>query len=250
MTTLTTTLSPAAYLRHLRTEGSRLANAVRTGNPQNPVAGCPGWTAHYVAVHAGAVYHHKLAILRLGRQPEEGEWALGPPDGTDPVDWFTAALEELVGELSRLDPDAPTMTWHGEQPTWFWHRRMAQETAVHRVDAESALGGGEPIDNELALDGIDEVLNVFLADRWRQGSSPGSGERVLIRTGEHAWHIALGPERVEVEHRPGSSDAVVTADPSDLLLWLWGRRPDEVVHVEGDGAAATALRAALVTATQ
>jgi uncharacterized protein (TIGR03083 family) len=249
MTTLTTTLSPAAYLRHLSADGLRLAAAVRGADPENPIAACPGWTARDVAVHTGGVYHHKLAIFRLGRRPEEGEWTQGPPEGADAVDWFTAALEEMLSALSGMDPEAPTMTWLGERPTWFWHRRMAQETAVHRVDAESALGGGEPIDNDLALDGIDEVLDVFLAGKAQAGSA-GSGEQVLVRTGEHAWHVALGPDRVVVEHGPGPSGAVVTADSSDLLLWLWGRRPDDVVHVEGDKAAVAALRGALVSTTQ
>jgi len=249
MTTLTTTLSPVAYLKHLTSDGARLAEAVRAADPASPVAGCPGWTARDVAIHTGAVYHHKLAILRLGRQPAKGEWASRPPEGSDPVDWFLAALEEIIGLLGGLDPAAPTMTWAGEQPTWFWHRRMAQETAVHRVDAESALDGGEPIDHDLALDGIDEVLDVFLTHR-ADPSARGSGERLLVRTGGYAWTVALGTAGVVVERGPGPSDAVLTADPSDLLLWLWGRRPDTAVHVEGDGVAAAALRRALAAATQ
>jgi uncharacterized protein (TIGR03083 family) len=168
----------------------------------------------------------------------------------DAVDWFAAALEELIDVLGGLDPDAPTMTWAGQRPTWFWHRRLAQETAVHRVDVESTLGGGEPIDNDLALDGIDEVLDLFLTEHRDKQAAPGSGERVLVRTGEHAWTVRLNADRVEVERGLGPSDAVITADPSDLLLWLWGRRPDEMVHVEGERAAASALRAALLTATQ
>ena len=250
MTTLTTTLSPAAYLKHLLADGTRLAEAVSAADPDHPVAACPGWTARDVAVHTGAVYHHKLAILRLGRLPEKGEWATRPPDGTEPVAWFAAALEQILEVLGNLDPDAPTMTWAGEQPIWFWHRRLAQETAVHRVDAESTLGGGEPIDNDLALDGIDEVLDLFLTRHRDEQAAPGSGERVLIRTGEYAWTVRLDVDRVQVQRGPGPSDAVITADPSDLLLWLWGRRPDNVMHVEGERAAAAALRAALVTATQ
>ena len=247
-----TTLSPADYLKHLEADGTRLAEAVRDADPDHPVAACPGWTARDVAVHTGAVYNHKLAILRLGRLPERGEWATRPPEGADPVAWFTASLEEILGVLGNVDPDAPTTTWAGEQPTRFWHRRMAQETAVHRVDAESTLGGGEPIDNDLAVDGIDEVLALFLTTRREGDAAPGSGERVLIRTGADAWSVTLGADRIEVARGPGreTSDAVITADPSDLLLWLWGRRPDEVVHIEGERVAAATLRTALVTATQ
>ena len=33
-----------------------------------------------------------------------------------------------------------------------------------------------------------------------------------------------------------SGDAVVSGEPSELLLWLWGRRPDSAVSQEGDTA--------------
>ena len=41
---------------------------------------------------------------------------------------------------------------------------MAQETVIHRIDAELALGSTvAPVPADLAVDGIDEVLVVFLA---------------------------------------------------------------------------------------
>ena len=40
---------------------------------------------------------------------------------------------------------------------------MAQETAVHRLDAERAAGREHAIDAELAADGVDEFLFEFLA---------------------------------------------------------------------------------------
>ena len=46
---------------------------------------------------------------------------------------------------ARFDPAAPSWTWWpDDQTAGFWLRRMAQETAVHRVDVELPLGATTP----------------------------------------------------------------------------------------------------------
>ena len=59
----------------------------------------------------------------------------------------------------------------------FWARRMALEIAVHRYDGELAHGDATAIPDDLALDGIDEMLKVFLAgdcvDRTTPDRAPG-----------------------------------------------------------------------------
>src|SRR5436305_715070 len=65
--------------------------------------------------------------------------------------------------LETVDPRAPAWNWSlAPKAAGFWHRRMAQETAVHRWDAESAYGNALPVERLLAVDGIDEALRVFL----------------------------------------------------------------------------------------
>ena len=69
----------------------------------------------------------------------------------------------LVAELSSVSPDTPVWTFSSSNRTAsFWQRRRAQETAVHRYDAETAAGTPTPIDADLAVDGIDEFFTVFL----------------------------------------------------------------------------------------
>jgi hypothetical protein len=55
---------------------------------------------------------------------------------------------------------------------------------------------------------------------------------------------------VRCERGPGRADATVTGEPSELLLWLWGRRPESAVYVEGDESAVRGLRTRLAAATQ
>ena len=47
-----------------------------------------------------------------------------------------------------------------------------------------------------------------------------------------------------------TSHATVSGEPSELLLWLWGRRPLSAVTVEGDEAVIAELRERLSLATQ
>jgi len=42
----------------------------------------------------------------------------------------------------------------------------------------------------------------------------------------------------------------VSGEPSELLLWLWGRRPDSAVTVEGDAELLAGFRARLKVVTQ
>jgi hypothetical protein len=116
---------------------------------------------------------------------------------------------------------------------------------VHRADAEQALGRPVgAIEPALAVDGIDELLDVFLpvfgADR-----SPGDGRTVHLHAtdaeGEWLLRFEAGEVAVEVGHAKG--DAAVRGPAGDLLLWLWGRHPLEDLEVFGDRSAAEALRA-------
>src|SRR6266487_2274330 len=84
-------------------------------------------------------------------------------------------------------------------------RRAAHETAIHRVDAERACPAPVcPIDQDQALDGIDEVLTVFLS----QGSrSPGLAAAlpgrirppVLVAAAGQGWLVRITPAGVAVD---------------------------------------------------
>jgi uncharacterized protein (TIGR03083 family) len=243
-------MDPDRYLTLLRADGDRLAEVAASGlDPLVPA--CPGWTVRDVVAHLAEVYQHKLACIREGRRPDP--W---PPEDfatREPLSFFRESLDELIEELKARGPEAPSYTWwKPDQTVGFWYRRMAQETAVHRVDVESGHDAVTPVDDELALDGIDEVLERFLADEdWAEMPvDEAAGTTVAVRSGDHAWRVHLERESVTIEPGPGHAEATVTGEPSELLLWLWGRRPDSAVHVEGDSDVVHALRERLVLATQ
>jgi uncharacterized protein (TIGR03083 family) len=210
--------------------------------------------------HTAEVYQHKVACMRLGRSPGE-DYEQRPPEGVDLLDWFDASLAAVLAELRQRGPAAPAYSWWPpDQTVGFWYRRMAQETAVHRLDVEDGAGTPTPIDAELAADGIDEVLDVFISDGWDDDVTPeewgdvdphaGEGKTIAMRAGGHTWRSTLGPATIALDRNDGPADARVAGDPESVLLWLWGRRGDDVVVLDGDPDVLRTFRDRLVIATQ
>ena len=155
-----------------------------------------------------------------------------------------------------------------DQSVGFWMRRMAQETVIHRIDAELAVGAPvAAIPDDLAVDGIDELLKVFVAydvEKWGDdytevlGGSPGRS--YAINTDGVSWLVGTSPGRFSVGGGPGMTvpdtaraDVTIAGAPTALLRWVWNREPaDEAsaVTIEGDPDALAEFRRCVVTATQ
>jgi len=245
-------MTPDTFLTRLKSDAARLAE-MADHDLDAEVPPCPGWTVRDVVEHTGAVYSHKVACMRLPEGPEHvDDWNHGPGEGEDLLGWFQERYNELVTELTSRGPDASSYTWYDpDQTVGFWFRRMAQETAVHRVDVESAFDAVTAVEHDLAVDGIDEVLDLFLVYQAEDVGPDGPGRgTVAVRTGQHIWRLTLSADDVALSREPGPADAVVSGEPSELLLWLWGRRPDSAVLLEGDGELLSGFRARLKVVTQ
>ena len=115
----------------------------------------------------------------------------------------------------------------------FWARRQANETAVHRCDAESARGPVRPLTTADAVDALDE----WLALAVRQAHAPDGEGRILrlvpADAGGVTWSVILG-ERVEVTSDRGQGHCEIRGSASDLYLWSMNRRGTEDMAVSGD----------------
>ena len=140
--------------------------------------------------------------------------------------------------LESTDPDTPVATFAPPATAGFWGRRMAHETLIHRWDAESAHGQPGPFDAELAADGIDEGLNVFVPFVRAGSQVKGSGETFHIhRTdGEGEWLVTVEDSGVRVSREHAKGDVALRGRAEDLLLWLWHRTPPDNLEVFGDPA--------------
>jgi len=237
------------FVDHVRIDGATLADAAE-GNIEASVPSCPGWSVRDLVAHVAQVYEHKIQCTRLGHAPDP--WPPEWPGAEQPVPWFRDAHERLLAMFAESDEATPSATWWpADQTVGFWARRMAQETAVHRVDAQLAQGAPTPVDAELATDGVDEILHLMLEGDWSEDADDAmTGQRIEIATGGRSWLVRLDREAVWVMDADGAADATVMGEPSDVLLWLWGRESDEHVTRSGDLEAHRLMRTRLVMATQ
>ncbi len=221
-----------------------------------PVPNCPQWTVDDLVRHVGMVYLHKVTAMRSGALPES--WPPAELEGEESLALLDRGYAELIAEFDERKPDEPTPTWYEpDQTVGFWVRRMAQETVIHRIDAEQALG--EPvagITDEIALDGIDEILQCFLAwpsTVWPEEfapSLPAAEEAVLVRAGGRGWLVRASPDRITVTDAGPGAAASVSGDPASVLLWLWRRSGGDGIVRAGELAAIERLHSLLYIATQ
>ncbi|HEY1331562.1 MAG TPA: maleylpyruvate isomerase family mycothiol-dependent enzyme [Actinomycetota bacterium] len=229
-------MTPDDYLASLREDGYALSAAAR-GNLDRPVPSCPEWDVARLVAHVGRTHGWAEGMVRA-RASEQGS-APKAPDRGQRIDWYEAGLERLIATLTATDPTTSMWTWHPpRQDAGFWYRRMAQETAVHRVDAQQAVGAVKPVGPALAVDGVDEWLEVCVSPE-EAASLTGDGEVIhLHRTdGGEGWTITVGPDGFAgARGHHDDPSAVARGSASDLLLLLWRRLgPDDVI-VEGDRA--------------
>jgi uncharacterized protein (TIGR03083 family) len=242
----TSAMDPDRYLEVIRTEAAALASAGRQGLTE-PVATCPGWSVQDLIAHTGAVHGWVTAKLEdvPGLTVHRGGWSPPPPDDGDWAAWLEAIAGRLVDALAAADPGRTLDTWAGVQPVAFWHRRMAQETTVHRWDGEAAVSQASPIAADVAVDGIDELFSLFLplrVDRRALAADPPWVMALETLDGGAAWRLELEPVGVSIVDSGGESDLAVQGTASDLLLWLWNRRGADDLTLHGDAALAERWR--------
>lgn len=228
-------MEPATHLAHLRVDLERIL-ATPVDRLGEAVAACPGWSVAELLVHHAGVFRFATAQLRAA--PGSDFVPFDPPDaGVPPLEMLSIAGHELVTALAATDPEEHRPNWVDSPRSAFWFRRMAQETAIHRVDAQLVHTEPDPIDTALAVDGIDELAEVFLVHAGPRGIT-GAGETVHLHATDEAvasgqigggeWMFRFHETGVDVEHSHGKGDMAVRGPADQLLLFAWNRRPVEV----------------------
>ncbi|GAA2592342.1 maleylpyruvate isomerase family mycothiol-dependent enzyme [Dactylosporangium fulvum] len=256
----------SGWLKCLADDYQRLRSVAATDLTAQ-VPSCPDWTAADLVRHVGAVYLHKATAIRQGDLPDP--WPPAGLESEEPIALLDRAYGELTDQIARHGDNEPVWTWHEpDQTVRFWIRRMAQETVIHRIDAELALGAPvAPIPDDLAADGIDEVLKLFVgygSHAWREkfeaDLTSAKGRTVAVELdGGPAWLVRTDPDGVTVtgpSSTTSSADATASGYPATVLRWLWARESaptadaQSPVRVDGDEEALAELRRLLATATQ
>ncbi|PCG81447.1 hypothetical protein CIB93_35335 [Streptomyces sp. WZ.A104] len=243
----------AEHITSLSEEGRLLAAAAEQAGTGAAVPTCPGWQIRHLLRHTGMVHRWAAAFVTEGYttyHPDNGEPA---HDGAELLDWFREGHRHLVRSLEDAPADLECWTFlPAPSPLAFWSRRQLHETAVHRVDAESALGGPlTSVAADRAADGIDELLTGFHA-RPKSRVRSGTPRTLRIRAvdTDATWNVRISDEPPKAvrssstAHGPDTPERTEDADcelsgtAEGLYLTLWNRLPLTAVTLRGDRSVA------------
>jgi uncharacterized protein (TIGR03083 family) len=239
----------AEHIDALRRQGDLLADAAERAGLEASVPPCPPWQVKDLLRHTG--YVHRWAARHITECPEtildgpsEADILRGGGPDPDLPAWFRAGHAALVEALSTADPGLMCATFmDAPSPLAFWARRQAHETAIHRADAESALGRRPEYPQVFAADGIDELIMGFGQRRKYRPSAEHDGSMQVGTTDTGAaWRVVTEGGRIQARRERGGPDpadvaaCTVTGPASGLYLFLWNRSDaaEAGVTISGD----------------
>ncbi len=253
----------------IRVWSGALADGLDAHAPTVPVETCGEWTLGDLVWHLTEVQRFWIHII--GNRPSGPESYVRPvrPADGDLARGLRSSADDLVRLLDAADPAEPAWSWATDQTVGFSVRRQIHEALVHGIDGLLAIGAAVPdVAPRLAADGVDELVQVMIAGTpsWATFEpepelvsliATDTGDVWVIRPGlvvgiepSSGDHLSLAGYELE-EAAAGGADAVIEASASELLLWMWGRRPDIAARFgPASSGAADRLRRTIVEATQ
>lgn len=224
-------LDVPTQIARLEREGHTLHDTVAGRPLDRPVPGCPEWNVADLVLHMGDV-HRWAGTIVAERLPERFSRDHAPGPDEDLLAWYRQGLDRLVAALRDTSPAEQFWFW-GPAPDAlsFWARRQANETAIHRCDAEAAFGDVTPLAADEALDALDEWLGLaVLRCRVPEG---GRTLHIHATDGEGEWLVRLDG-KLEVSTGHAKADCAIRAGASDLLLWALNRPGAKAPETHGD----------------
>jgi uncharacterized protein (TIGR03083 family) len=212
------------YIEVIAAEGAALISAMAQGPLDAAVPTCPGWDLRMLASHIGTTWNWSAAIVRERRQAP-APYDMPTLDDHEVLHYLESGLATLIDALGSCPLDAEVWGF-GPQPRTaaFWHRRQAMESAVHRVDAELAIGEPAGVTAAVAVDGIGEYVEVTIPRmHYKQDPPPGRLKLTATDTAD-VWTYGAAD----------GGEGTLAGRAEDLFLVLWGRRGDDAVQSGGD----------------
>jgi uncharacterized protein (TIGR03083 family) len=210
------------------------AGAVLAHGWRARVPGCPDWDLADLVWHLAEVQNFWAWVVRSRAEDPSGYPEPDRVPDDELLGFLVGRSAELETVLDGADPAERVWTWAPRRDVAFVLRRQMQEAVVHTADVELVLGDLRPIPAEVALDGIDEWLEVMLPGSLPEGP-PESAHPVVL----HA--VDADAERTLFAGTRPFPVAVLTGNAGDLLMAVWHRVPTEVLTVHGDPGQAAAM---------
>jgi uncharacterized protein (TIGR03083 family) len=170
--------------------------------------------------------------------PPEAEMLRGGAPDDELLGWFRDGHAALVRALQGADPELETAAFlAAPSPLAFWARRQAHETAIHRADADSAVGDVPGYPAEFAADGIDELITGFGQRRKYRSAADRNGTLGVLATDTgDGWHVRIEDGCIRAAREQAEPACCLVSGPaSAVYLFLWNRAEADVT-VSGDPA--------------
>jgi uncharacterized protein (TIGR03083 family) len=246
-------LSYDRYCSEIVAQTDLLRSCIEDADLTVPVPSCPGWNAGQLLRHLGGAQRWAAATVRERATqllPDEHFRDLSAYTNEDPAvvgPWLAEGAAQLAGTLRGAGPEAQVRTPVPGGTTEFYARRFAHETVIHRADATLAVGAEFSVDEEVALDALDEWMELsslpmhFEVHPWMR-ELLGPGRTLHFHATDTApeaaaeWLIDLTGDAIVWRRAHEKASVAVRGPLTDLLLVIYKRRParSEGIEILGD----------------
>jgi uncharacterized protein (TIGR03083 family) len=212
------------HVELLAAEGAAFIASMREGEWDAPVPAAPDWNRLALAGHMGKVWSwaHRIVGERIADFPGFDPEPEMTPDTV--LGFLETNLVDLIDVLRTCPEDVPLWSMGAEPGVAFWKRRQAQETLMHRYDAQVSVGEVSPINPAAAGDGIAEFVELVAPMMTRRNGEPSG--RLTLHANDLNQSWALG--------EPAGGEATLSGPAQTLLLALWRREPASELTHAGD----------------
>jgi uncharacterized protein (TIGR03083 family) len=212
-----------------------------------PVPTCPGWNVSQLLCHVDGGHRWVAEIVKTRAAQPPPDTALRDLSGStneNPARLAASLTEgaaQLAAALREAGPGEQMWCPVAGGGTPFYARRFTHETAVHRADAAIALGVDYTLDADVAVDGVEEWLELgslpfhFEVHPWmRELLGPGRTIGLHATDVDTHWLLDLTGDAISWRHGDEPAAAAIHAPLTELLLLIYRRRPVTAVEVTGD----------------
>ena len=227
------------YVRTIRDDTDRLADAAEEAGLGAAVPACPGWTVAVLTHHVGIVQRTwtRHVTSRSTEPPDFSAAHEAAPDGDQRFEWVRQGGQALADALASTPETTPMWVFAGEGTVRFWARRQAHEVTMHRCDAELAAGRLGSIDADLAADGVNEYFEL-VGHMPAAQAAKGAGETIHFHCTDREveWLAVITEHGIEMRPEHTKADVALRGPANAVFLAVWNRiAPDNPeLEVFGD----------------
>ncbi len=226
-----------SLIARLQREAERMAQLAETHALTAHVPGCPAWDVEALLRHQGHVHRWASKTVRERLQHWLQEDFVGPEEPAALVAWFREGAAQLI-EVLRATPQADTIYTFAPGPPGvaFWALRQANETSMHRWDAESAYGEQVAFEPAVAAELLTEWLRIAADVVHNQAGTVGTIRFAATDT-DLDLTAALGDRVSSAPSSPAATaDLTLHGTTSALYLVSMNRIDTRGLRVEGNAA--------------